>query len=156
MKKHYNKSEAEARALWDAAVKDPQVPKGRDHFGNTTVAHLTNQTLKGGRAVSSKKAVAETKSHTIEDAASLQSLRTSYLPYPCVLNKYMICLESDMCISFWTVLRFDGLPHGCGDGLDGLAERLDIFQQHSRMHDCSSFPLQYPFECRPVATSDQA
>ena len=74
LRKYYNMSDEEAQAEWEAALRDPKVPKGTDDFGGVTIAKLKTDVYSAGRSVGSKREIREKGVHSISDSSQIANL----------------------------------------------------------------------------------
>ena len=73
-KKWYNWTPEEADVEWQAALRDKNVAKGRDEYGNVTVAKLASARLSNGRTVNSMRSLQEESTKTVSTSADLAAL----------------------------------------------------------------------------------
>ena len=80
----YGWTPEQAQAEWDKAVRDSNVPRQTDQFGNLCLAKLSTAVLEDGVRVGNKRAVANTNhfdagdQDAIVDAKDSQDLSSAY------------------------------------------------------------------------------
>ena len=64
----------EADREWQSALRDKAVQKGRDEYGNITVAKLATATVSSGRSVNSVRSLQEERTHEVAASSDVAAM----------------------------------------------------------------------------------
>lgn len=84
-RKWYGWTAEEADEEWDKAVRDPQIKKRKDEFGELTVAKLLTTSDNSGIRIGNKRSISQKNQFQAEDQEAINDARdSSILNYPLV------------------------------------------------------------------------